>query len=114
MNIKEYIMRILRLWNTDKRTRDTVSQSANKNDMLVKVMHMVEQTEDIELSCDELLELIDRYTELVVRGEDAASMYPLVKKHLDGCGDCREEFEALMRILESSAAENTFTAPKDL
>ena len=36
-----------------------------------------------------------------MRGEDAASMLPLVNKHLEMCPDCREEFEALLRVLRA-------------
>ncbi len=31
---------------------------------------------------------------------------PLVQQHLEICPDCREEFEALMRILKASPAQN--------
>ena len=32
-------------------------------------------------------------------GLDAAAAMPLVEDHLDKCGDCREEFEALLEAL---------------
>ena len=64
---------------------------------------MVEQTEAGELSCDEAFELLDQYVDLVVQKENAAELLPLVKKHLDRCRDCHEEYEALVRVIEATA-----------
>ena len=70
-------------------------------DLLLKMAHSLEHTEEVEYSCDDTYQLVDQFTELVHQGEDAASILPLVQKHLDMCPDCREEFDALLRILES-------------
>jgi predicted anti-sigma-YlaC factor YlaD len=37
------------------------------------------------------------------RGEDASQFMPLVQKHLNMCPDCREEYEALLKMMETSA-----------
>lgn len=71
--------------------------------MLSKLLQMVANTDEVEISCDELFELLDRYVEVEVSGEDAAVLLPLVKKHLDRCMDCHEEYEALLRIVQASA-----------
>ncbi|NOY98277.1 MAG: hypothetical protein GXP40_03595, partial [Chloroflexi bacterium] len=71
---------------------------------LHKLAQMVAQTQDVEYSCDEAYRLLDQYAETVTRGEDAERIMPLVKHHLDMCPDCREEFEALLRVLENKAA----------
>jgi len=65
---------------------------------------MLASTEDVELSCDEVLVLLDVYAEMAMRGEDVASAMPLVERHLGRCMDCTEELEALMRILRSGQA----------
>jgi predicted transcriptional regulator len=65
------------------------------------VLHMLEKTQTVELSCDEVFELLDQYTEMVMRGEDVKNLLPLVHYHLEMCSDCTEEFEALKRILEA-------------
>ena len=67
-----------------------------------KFAMMLEMTEDEELGCEEVYFLIDRYAELLQRGEAPKKLMPLVEKHLAMCGDCREELEALLRILEGS------------
>jgi hypothetical protein len=71
---------------------------------LRKMSGMLANTRDQEYSCDEVLALLDQFAETVMRGEDAARLMPLVQHHLHMCGDCREEFEALLRILRAPSA----------
>jgi hypothetical protein len=68
------------------------------------VLRMAQMTDEIELSCDEVLALLDQYTEAAVRGEDVARLMPLVQRHLDRCADCMEEYQALERILRAAPA----------
>ena len=68
-----------------------------------KLLRMVEDTDDVELSCDEVFALLDRFAELDVSGENAARLLPLVWKHLDRCRDCREESAGLVKIIEAAA-----------
>jgi len=74
---------------------------------LPKIARQIEMTDEVEYTCDDVLRLLDQFAEAVLRGEDAARLMPLVQRHLDMCPDCREEFEALMRILRASRASAT-------
>ena len=56
-----------------------------------------------ELGCDECLEQLDRFIELVLAGKNAAEAMPLVQDHLDRCRDCREEFQGLLAALQALA-----------
>jgi hypothetical protein len=69
-----------------------------------KIMHQLAATQPVELSCDEVLRLMGACAEAVMRGEDYAQVVPLFEKHVDMCPDCREEFEALLRILRAQQA----------
>ena len=40
---------------------------------------------------------------MTLEGKSAEKALPLVQLHLDGCRDCREEFEALLEVLRSMA-----------
>ena len=62
----------------------------------------VARTQEIEYSCDDAYRLLDEFTEAVVQGKDVAALMPLVQQHLDLCPDCREEFEALLRVVQAS------------
>ncbi len=68
-------------------------------EMAQKIIKMLAITREEELTCDDVFALLDQFAEKSVHGEDAASLMPMVKQHLHICGDCREEFEALERIL---------------
>lgn len=67
-----------------------------------KLIQMLEKTQEFEFSCDDVYYILDQYTELVHQGENAQELMPLVEHHIDVCPDCREEFEALLRILQAS------------
>ena len=64
------------------------------------VLAMLAMTHDQELTCDEVQAMIDQFAEMQQRGEDPSSLFPLVKRHLDMCPDCREEYEALLVALQ--------------
>ena len=59
------------------------------------------ETGDQELGCDECLGEVDSFVELELAGLDAAAAMPLVQNHLQKCGECREELEALLRALRT-------------
>ena len=66
---------------------------------MLKLLKMVDNTREVEYSCDEVYALIDQYAELVKNGEDAEDLMPLIKQHLDMCPDCQEDYNALMEIV---------------
>ena len=69
-----------------------------------KLMQMLGATQPVEMSCDEVLALMGACAEAVLRGEDHTLIVPLFEKHIEMCVDCREEFEALLRILRAQQA----------
>lgn len=70
--------------------------------MVRQLVMGVGHTQPQELSCDEVYELLDLFAEMISRGEDAATLMPLVQHHLQMCPECREEYEALLRTLEAT------------
>ncbi len=86
-----------------RRLRRAPSRNGQR-EMLRRLMESVERTREVEYSCDDVYQVLDEYAERVQRGEDAARLMPLVRHHLEMCPDCREEFEALLRVLEGMAA----------
>jgi hypothetical protein len=68
---------------------------------LGKLARALDMTSEEELACDECFEELDRFVEMELAGLDAAAAMPLVQDHLDKCGDCREEYEALLRALRA-------------
>jgi hypothetical protein len=58
-------------------------------------------TRDDEIDCTECFEQVDQFVEMKLAGKNAAEAMPLVQDHLDRCGCCREEFEALLAALRA-------------
>jgi hypothetical protein len=97
----------MRIYDLFRRLFNRPKSSGAKNgkfspEALVKMMVQLEHTQDVELPCDEVLALMDQFAEAYLRGEDVARLLPLVQHHLDMCGDCREEYEVLLRILQAA------------
>lgn len=69
---------------------------------LIKLARMLGDASESELDCDECFERLDRFVETELAGLDAATAMPLVRRHLDHCGDCREEYRALHDALGAS------------
>ncbi len=64
-----------------------------------RMAHGIFSTRPDEIACDECFEQIDLFVEMTLAGKDPAQAMPLVQDHLDRCHDCREEFEALLKVL---------------
>ncbi len=76
----------------------------SNQETLTRLMRMLEDTQDKDLSCDETFALLDEFTEIVADQQDAALLMPLVQHHVDACPDCREQFEVLLNILQTETA----------
>ena len=71
---------------------------------LREMFRQIDNTLEVEYSCDEVLSLMDQFAEACISRQEASRLMPLVQHHLDLCSDCREEIEALLRVLQGSMA----------
>ncbi len=69
-------------------------------DLLKKMIRMVKMTKSDEIGCDECFEELHQFAEMKLAGKSPEDAMPLVKDHLDRCGSCREENEALLEAME--------------
>ena len=51
-----------------------------------------------EVSCEQCFELLDRYVDLELAGEDADARLPGMRAHLEGCPACHEDHESLRAL----------------
>lgn len=81
-------------------------QPLNQQDELLvqAILRMLAATHTDALSCEDVYEVLDLYTEAVARGEDVSAVMPLVAHHLEICGNCREEYEMLLDMVRLEAA----------
>lgn len=77
-------------------------RQAEKSVVMEKVLTMLSETREEELTCDEVFALLDQFAELAARGEDVSKLMPLVQHHLDMCADCMEEYKVLERIIANA------------
>ena len=71
---------------------------------IVQVRQLVVEvltTRPDELDCNQCMDQLDRFVELTLAGKSAAEAMPLLQLHVDHCRCCREEFEALLTVLQS-------------
>jgi hypothetical protein len=69
---------------------------------VVKLVRVVAETREVEIGCDECYEQLDRFVEMRPSGLNAAQAMPLIQEHVEICGECREEFEALLAALRAT------------
>lgn len=69
--------------------------------ILKKIVKGVANTRPDEIGCNECYEQLDQFAEQVLSGIPVGEAMPLIQDHLKRCGDCREEFEALLDALVS-------------
>lgn len=71
---------------------------------LLSMVERIFETHADEIDCEGCDAEMPHFAELMAAGQDPARLLPLVQDHLDRCGDCREEFEALLAILRADQA----------
>jgi len=72
-----------------------------KRGEVVKLVRVVAETYETEISCGECFERLDSFAETELAGLEASAAMPLVSDHLHKCADCRSTFEALLSALRS-------------
>ena len=65
-----------------------------------KMLKALAVSEEEGISCEDVFAVLDEFVEAVQRGENVLLFMPLVRKHLDVCPSCREEYEALLETLQ--------------
>ena len=106
MSTDNFFKKFIQRLKAGKQTSQPTAATPPPDEMMGKLLSMVENTDEVEIGCDDVYKLLDQYVELEARGEDVADLLPLVKRHLDKCRDCREEYEALVRVFEATTLSN--------
>ena len=66
---------------------------------LRRMLRKVNASEPGDWGCAETFAVLDRYAHEVVNGESETEISTAVKKHLQQCSDCQEEYELLRDML---------------
>lgn len=103
MKTDNFFNKIIKRLQAGRRTPPTIAAAPHPEEFMGKLLQMVENTDEVEIGCDEAFKWLDQYVELEARGEDVTDLLPLVKRHIDRCRDCHEEYEALARVFEATS-----------
>jgi hypothetical protein len=74
---------------------------------LKQIIHEVITTRPDEISCQQCFDHLDHFAEISLVGRHAAEAMPLIQDHLDHCGECRQEFEALLQALQGIESDTS-------
>lgn len=72
---------------------------------LKELVRRVMTTRQSEMDCQGCYDQLDQFVELRLDGKEVSQAMPLVQNHLDRCGGCCEEYEALLEALQSLDGE---------
>lgn len=70
-------------------------------DVLKKLLSKLSDTHEGEIGCAECFGEIHKFAEMELQGKTPEQAMPLVKEHLDNCGECRQEYQALLKALKA-------------
>jgi hypothetical protein len=70
-----------------------------RSETLIELLRRALRTRSDEIGCETCYEKLDQFVELELKGKNAAQALPLVKRHLELCSGCSEEYKALITAL---------------
>ncbi|WP_327287904.1 hypothetical protein [Streptomyces sp. NBC_01198] len=65
------------------------------NESAARIEHFL-HTDPRDVGCDQAMEMLHIYVDLVAAGEGAQARYPGMAAHLRACGPCAQDFEGLL------------------
>jgi len=71
-----------------------------KQKRIRRFLELILTTEDEELDCAGLMQVIDRYVEVDARGDDPTAVHSGVPHHLHQCADCAELYNTLLNLVQ--------------
>ena len=70
-------------------------------DQVGSIVQMLSITRDREFDCSECLQHVSEFAECQLANNPVNEVMESVENHLALCPECREEFEALLKILKA-------------
>lgn len=69
--------------------------------VLKKLISKLPATHEAEIGCDDCFDELHEFAEMELKGKTPEQALPLVREHLDNCGECREEYQALLKAIKT-------------
>jgi rubrerythrin len=66
-----------------------------------KLLQKIRQTREIEMTCPECLDELDRYTQSTLDSQPIEGILHKVREHLEDCPCCNDQFELVLETLKA-------------
>ena len=81
------------------------TKGSRQNCDVAKVQELIRSifaVRDEEMLCSEFFDILPRYVDRQLAGEDVDKLLPEVGHHLHQCPECDEVYQALLRVVKSN------------
>jgi hypothetical protein len=76
-----------------------------RSETLKELLRRALKTRPEEIGCETCYESLDKFVELELEGKDSSEALPLVKRHLELCKGCNDEYSALLAAIKQIQAD---------
>jgi hypothetical protein len=74
---------------------------ALNSEQVDRLLKMIRQTREVELTCPECLDELDKYTQCILDGEPIDGVLDRVREHLEACPCCTGQFTLVLETLKA-------------
>ena len=78
---------------------------ALNSEQVGRLLKMIQQTREIELTCPECLDELDKYTQSIQDGTPIDGVLLRVQEHLDACPCCTGQYKLVLETLDAIEEE---------
>jgi hypothetical protein len=74
---------------------------ALNSDKVSRLLKMIQNTREVELTCPECLDELDKYTQSILDGTPLDEVLLSVQEHLDACPCCTGQYKLVLETLNA-------------
>ena len=74
---------------------------ALNSEQVDRLLKMIQQTREVELTCPECLDELDRYIQSTLDGKPIEGVLERVREHLEACPCCNGQFKLVLETLNA-------------
>ena len=74
---------------------------ALNSEQIGQLLKKIRQTRDVEMTCPECLDQLDKYTQRILDGTPIDGLLDHVREHLEACPSCTGQFKMVLETLKA-------------
>jgi hypothetical protein len=74
---------------------------ALNSEQIAVLLQMIQNTHEVELSCPECLDELDKYAQGILDGMAIDGVLQRVREHLEACPCCNDQFKLVLETLKA-------------